>query len=222
MDHLQTLPTGKDKIKFLVIEGNIGAGKTSLVTRIADLYNAKRIYERFADNPFLPKFYENPERYSFSLELSFLAERYHQLKKELENLDLFSSFTIADYYFMKSLIFSRSTLQDDEYSLYRQLFNIIYGTLPRPDLYVYLHVSVENLMKNIKIRGRSYEQNIQAEYLFSIQEGYLNFFKQQSDLAILVIDTNNLDFVNNPDHFNNIMKTIFEKKYPLGITSVTY
>ncbi|MBI4947377.1 MAG: deoxynucleoside kinase [Bacteroidetes bacterium] len=211
-----------NRIKFLVIEGNIGAGKTSLVKKIAEQFNAKTIFEQFAENPFLPKFYENPDKYSFPLELSFLADRYHQLKREIENPDLFKTFTIADYYFMKSLIFSKSTLQDDEYALYRQIFDIIYSTLPRPDLYVYLHVTVDNLLYNIKTRGRNYEQNIKAEYLESIQNGYFNFFRQQQDLKILIIDTNNIDFVNNREDYNQILKTIFSKQYEIGINRVIF
>ncbi len=209
-------------INYLVIEGNIGTGKTSLSKKIAEDVNAKLILEQFADNPFLPKFYENPERYSFPLELSFLADRYNQLKKNLESLELFSSMIISDYFFMKSLIFSSSTLQDDEYKLYRQLFNIIYGSLPKPDLYVYLHKDIDNLLKNIKLRGRQYEQNISSEYLKSIENGYFNFFKQQKDLKILMIDTNNIDFVNNSRDYQTITNTIFNNNYNKGINRIVF
>ena len=207
---------------YIVIEGNIGAGKTSLSKRIAEQFNSQLILEKFADNPFLPKFYENPERYSFPLELSFLAERYHQLNKELNNRDLFSSFSVADYYFMKSLIFSKSTLSADEFNLYRQLFDIIYNSLPKPDLFVYLHVSVEKLLKNISKRGRDYEQNISPDYLQSIQNGYFDFFKQTNDLTFLIIDTNDLDFVNNNEDYDLLLDTIFNKSYNKGINRVTF
>ena len=158
--------------QFVVIEGNIGAGKTSLTKKISEDYGAKIILERFADNPFLPRFYENPERYSFPVELSFLADRYNQLKKELRDRDIFSSFTIADYYFMKSLIFARNTLAEDEFNLYSQIFHIIYQSLPKPDLYVFLHLSTEGLMDNIKKRGRNFESEISPEYLDKNRKGY--------------------------------------------------
>lgn len=209
-------------INYLVIEGNIGVGKTSLSKKIAENMNAKLILEQFAENPFLPKFYENPERYSFPVELSFLADRYHQLKNDLESLDLFSKLIVSDYFFMKSLIFSSSTLQEDEYKLYRQLFDIIYGSLPKPDLYVYLHKDVDNLLKNIKLRGRNYEQSISFEYLKSIENGYFNFFKQQKDLKIVVIDTNSLDFVNNPSDYKTLVNTIFEEDYSKGINRIIF
>jgi len=205
---------------YVVIEGNIGAGKTSLVNKLAEEYNAKLILERFADNPFLPKFYENPERYSFPLELSFLAERYNQLKNEIANRDLFKTFTIADYFFMKSLIFSKSTLSEDEYVLYRQIFDIVYNFLPKPDLLVYLHQDIDNLLVNIKKRGRDYEQAITKEYLLKIQEGYFDFFKQQPDIKILIIDITNIDFVNNEKDYDLLNKNIFCKKIEYGITRV--
>ena len=201
------------EIKYLVIEGNIGAGKTSLCNKIAVEKNAKLLLEQFAKNPFLPKFYEKPEQYAFPLELSFLADRYLQLKKEIYNLDLFKNFIVADYFFMKSLIFSSQTLQDDEYNLYRQLFNIIYEKLPKPDLYVYLHKSSKNLLKNIQKRGREYEQNITEDYLQKIEDGYFNFFKQQNDMKIVIIDTNNINFVENEDDYKKIINLIFCKEY---------
>ncbi len=206
------------KYNFIVIEGNIGAGKTSLVNMIAEKYNAKIILEQFADNPFLPKFYQDSERYAFPLELSFLADRYHQLKKELSNRDMFKSFSVADYYFMKSLIFSKNTLPNDEYKLYSNIFKIIYKSLPKPDLYVYLHLNVENLIRNIKSRGREYEQNIDPEYLKKIQDGYFSFFNQNKNHRFLIIDTNNIDFVNNPADFDKIAETIFNHHYKIGIT----
>jgi deoxyadenosine/deoxycytidine kinase len=204
-------------MQFLVIEGNIGAGKTTLAQMLANEYNAKLILEQFADNPFLPKFYNDQERYSFPLELSFLADRYNQIKKEVLHLDLFHSFIIADYYFAKSAIFAQNTLKDDEYHLFRQIFNIVSEAMPKPDLYVYLHSDVQNLLKNIALRGRDYEKNIKAEYLEEIKQGYFSFFKQISTFPILVIDTNYIDFVNNPDHFQRLKEAIFNNNYKLGI-----
>jgi len=207
------------KYNFIVIEGNIGAGKTSLTNKIANQFNGKIILEQFADNPFLPKFYQDAEKYSFPLELSFLADRYHQLKTELSG-DILKNFMIADYYFTKSLIFSKNTLKDDEYKLYRRLFNIIHNSLPKPDLYVYLYLSVENLQKNIKKRGRDYEKAMKSEYLDSIQKEYFNYFSQRKDQKFLVIDTNNIDFVNNDEDYNKIIEVIFNKDYEIGINRV--
>ena len=208
-------------LNYIVIEGNIGAGKTTLAKMIAREFNAKLILEQFADNPFLPKFYKEPDKYSFQLELSFLAERYQQLNNELTSRDLFRPFTVADYYFMKSLIFARSTLKEDEYNLYRQIFQIIYKSIPKPDLYVYLHVDVNNLRSNIAKRGRDYEQSISAEYLSKIQDGYYDFFKQQSDIAFLIIDSNNMDFVENQGDYAKMKELIFNRKYEKGITRIT-
>jgi deoxyadenosine/deoxycytidine kinase len=215
----------KEKIpcpyRFVVIEGNIGAGKTSLAARINQDYQSKLILERFADNPFLPKFYQDPERFAFQLEMSFLADRYNQLKKELgSGPDMFSPLTVADYYFMKSLIFAANTLSGDEYSLYSQLFHIIYSSLPRPDLYVYLHQDPENLLINIWNRGRDYESAITAEYLRKIQNGYFDFFKQENSMRIVVVDTRLLDFVNRDEDYMKILKTLFEREYPFGVTRV--
>jgi deoxyadenosine/deoxycytidine kinase len=203
-----------------VIEGNIGAGKTTLAQMISEKYRAKLVLEQFADNPFLPKFYENQEQYSFPLEMAFLAERYNQLNRELSHFDLFSNFTISDYYFMKSLIFAQNTLQPDEYNLYRQFFTIIYDKMPKPDLYVYLHKEAGLLLKNIALRGRSYEANISKEYLEKIAQGYFSYFRQQNDIPILVIDTNGIDFVNLPEDFEKIDHAIFEKQYKKGINRI--
>ena len=205
-------------LRYLVIEGNIGTGKTSLCHLIAQKRKAKLFLEQYAENPFLPKFYENPERYSFPLELSFLADRYNQLKSSISSFDLFNELIVSDYFFMKSLIFSAHTLQEDEYKLYRQIFDIIYSTLPKPDLYIYLHKNTDLLLKNIAKRGREYEKNITAKYLKGIETGYFNFFKQQNQIKIVIIDTNNIDFVNNSKDFEKIEKTIFDNEFPTGIT----
>jgi deoxyadenosine/deoxycytidine kinase len=205
------------RYNYVVIEGNIGAGKTTLAGRIADEFNARLILEHFADNPFLPKFYSDPEKYSFPLELSFLASRYKQLKEELVPQDLFKSFTVADYYFMKSLVFASSTLSGDEYNLYRQIFYIIYGSLPKPDIYVYLHLNPDKLLKNIEKRGRNYEKGITKEYLQTIQESYFAFFKQNPENRYLIIDINDIDFVENENHYNKIIETIFLRDYPAGL-----
>ncbi len=208
------------KYDFIAIEGNIGAGKTSLANMLARDYNAKLILERFAENPFLPKFYEHPERYAFQVEMSFLIDRYQQLIDDLQALDLFKDFVVADYYFSKSLIFARNTLDDTEFQLYRRFFSVIYKTIPRPDLYVYLHVEIPRLLDNIKKRGRPYEQNIQADYLEKIQQGYFEYFKQQKDMRFLVLDINDIDFVENEQDYKRLVEIIFENEYEIGLNYV--
>jgi deoxyadenosine/deoxycytidine kinase len=203
--------------EFVVIEGNIGSGKTSLVKKIAPLYDAKVILETFEDNPFLPKFYEDRERYAFPVELSFLAARYRQLKKEIQNKDLFHRLTIADYHFLKSLIFAGETLPDDEYRLYRQLFDIIYEMVPVPDLYVYLHRPVDVLLEFIAKRGRDYEKLIDAAYLKKIQSGYFRFFKEHPEMKIVVIDLGYIDFIEVEKVFDNILD-IMNSDYSKGLT----
>lgn len=205
---------------YLVIEGNIGAGKTSLATRLSEELNARLILEQYAENPFLPKFYKDPDRYAFPVELSFLADRYQQLKKEISSPDLFQNRIISDYYFSKSLIFSRNTLKDDEFNLYRQLFQIINQQLPKPDLYVYLHLPVKQLMENIRKRGRSYEQEIEPEYLKNLEQGYFDFFKARPDLKIVVIDTSQVDFVGREQDYQRVKKVIFEGNYKAGMNMV--
>lgn len=187
---------------------------------ISKRYQAKLVLEQFADNPFLPKFYENQEQYSFPLEMAFLAERYNQLNRELSHFDLFSPFTVSDYFFMKSLIFAQNTLQADEYNLYRQFFNIIYDKMPKPDLYVFLHKDADLLLRNIALRGRVYEANITKDYLEKITAGYFSYFRQQRDFPILVLDTNGIDFVKDSDDFEKLTETIFGELYSKGVTRV--
>jgi deoxyadenosine/deoxycytidine kinase len=202
-----------------VIEGNIGAGKTTLASRIAEDTNCRLILEQFADNPFLPKFYAEPEKHAFPLELSFLAERYHQLKKELSSQDIFKPNIVADYYFVKSLIFARSNLKEDEFGLYTKLFHIINDSLPKPDLFVFLYHSTERLQENIRKRGRAYEQNISDDYLIKIQNAYFDFFKQVPDMRIVVIDVNNVDYANNAKDYE-LMLELLKKPYNQGITHI--
>lgn len=204
-------------MRYLVIEGNIGVGKTTLAKMIAKELDAKLVLEQFADNPFLPKFYSDQDRYSFPLELSFLADRYYQIKKQVFNPDLFHSLIIADYFFAKSAIFAQNTLKDDEYRLFRQIFDIVFESMPKPDLYVYLHSDTQQLMENIKLRGRDYEQSIATEYLEKIKNGYFSFFKQITTFPILVIDINKFDFVENPDNYLQLKQAIFQSDYKLGI-----
>lgn len=200
-----------DHYNYIAIEGNIGAGKTTLTTKIAEDFKAKTVLERFADNPFLPKFYEDQSRYAFPLEMSFLADRYQQIADDLAQFDLFSEFIIADYHIFKSLIFAKVTLGEDEYRLYRKLFDIIYREMPKPGLYVYLYQNTERLLENIKKRGRDYEQDIPAEYLDKINRGYLDYIKSQTDLNILVIDVSDRDFVKNQSDYVYILEQIAAK-----------
>lgn len=193
---------------YIAVEGNIGAGKTSLSTMIAQDFNAKIILERFKDNPFLPKFYEDKHRYAFPLEMSFLADRYQQLSDDLAQYDLFKDFVVSDYDVFKSLIFAKITLQEDEYLLYHKLFSIIYKELVKPDLYIYLYQNTERLLENIKSRGRDYEQNIQPDYLVEINKSYLAFIKSQVGMKVKVIDISEKDFVKNRKDYLDIIGEI--------------
>jgi deoxyguanosine kinase len=196
---------------YIAIEGNIGAGKTTLSGKISEDFNAKLVLERFADNPFLPKFYKDQSRYAFSLEMSFLADRYQQLSDDLSQFDLFRDFVVADYHIFKSLIFSKVTLSEDEYRLYRKLFDIIYKEMPKPDLYIYLYQNTERLLQHIKKRGRSYEQDIDAGYLEKINRGYFEYIKSQAALNVLIIDVSDRDFVQNQEDYIWILQQINQK-----------
>lgn len=197
-----------EKFNYIAIEGNIGSGKTTLANMIAEDFNAKIILERFADNPFLPKFYEDHDRYAFPLEMSFLADRYQQLSDDLAQFDLFKNFIVSDYYIFKSLIFAQITLQKDEFYLYRKMFDIMYKEISKPDLYIYLYQDTQQLLQNIKKRGRDYEQNIAPEYLDKIHQGYSSFIKTEENLKTLIIDVSKKDFLNNSEEYKEIIALI--------------
>jgi deoxyguanosine kinase len=199
---------------FITIEGNIGAGKTTLAHLLSKHYNARLILEEFADNPFLPKFYENPGQYAFPLELFFMAERFKQQKDLLQQKDMFQTVTVSDYLFTKCLLFAKVTLPDDEFRLYQRLFEIIHQQLVQPDILIYLHAPVNKLQSNIKKRNRSYEQNISDDYLFNIQETYTHYIKQHN-IKTLFIDTSNADFLGNEKHLQAVFDAL-EKDYEDG------
>jgi deoxyguanosine kinase len=203
------------KYKYITIEGNIGAGKTTLAQMLQKEFGAKLILEQFADNPFLPKFYLDKDKYSFPLELSFLAERFKQLKEMLNTRDLFNQYVVSDYLFIKSKLFAKVNLQDDEYKLYETIFDIIYLNLPQPDLIIYLHAPLSKIKSNIKLRGREYEQNIADEYLEDLQNAYLQLLKSEQ-FKTLIIDTTQVDFVKNPEQFQKILNQL-DKEYENGV-----
>ncbi len=204
---------------YICIEGNIGTGKTSFSTRLAKDLGAQLILEEFADNPFLPFFYKNPERYAFSVELFFLTERFKQLESALSKQDLFLKGNVADYTFPKSMLFSRSNLSPEEYRLFQNLYKILQRNIPDPSLLVYLHRPVEQLLENIQKRGRSYEQNISVDYLTKIQNTYFEYFQSIIHFPILVVDVTALDFVNNPEHYQQL-KEIIGRSYLPGTHSI--
>ncbi len=196
------------KLQFIAIEGNIGAGKTTLSKKISKDFNAKLVLERFADNPFLPKFYEDQSRYAFPLEMSFLADRYQQFTDDTSQFDLFKNFMVSDYDIFKSLIFAKITLQDDEFSLYRKVFNFMYQEVKKPEIYLYLYQNTERLLANIKKRGRDYEQNIDVSYLEKINRGYLDFIKGHPNQNSMILDLSELDFVNNPADYETVLERL--------------
>ncbi|MEY2938829.1 MAG: hypothetical protein RL062_1418 [Bacteroidota bacterium] len=205
----------KSPYSYLVIEGNIGSGKTSLSQMLAKDWEANLVLEEFADNPFLAKFYESPERYAFPLELSFLSERFSQLKKEWQP-DLFQPKIIADYFIAKCQIFASNNLQEDEAQLFNKMFELVSQSMPSPDLIVYLYVQTSRLQENIKKRGREYEQNITDEYLNNIQQQYLQYFQQHPQLKVLMLDTTEIDFVSDKNWYQTI-QSLIAKDYAAGI-----
>lgn len=202
------------KHQFITIEGNIGAGKTTLATILAKKLNARIILEEFADNPFLSKFYDNPGQYAFPLELFFMAERYKQLKEMVHTKDLFQSITVSDYLFTKCLLFAKVNLPEEEFRLYQKLFDIIHQQLVFPDVLIYLHAPVNKLQQNIKKRNRPFEQAIPDEYLFNIQETYTHYIKQHN-IKTIFVDASNADFIGNEAHVDIILNAL-EKDLDYG------
>lgn len=205
--------------EYLAIEGNIGAGKTTLANKISAHYDTRLVLEEFAENPFLPKFYAQPDRYAFPLELSFLSERFAQLKAVLNSRDLFRPHIVADYFLSKSLIFARATLKGDELNLFLQLYDIMQPNLPQPDLLVYLYKDTSSLQSNIRKRGRSYEQQIPDSYLEKVQDSYLDYIRTRTNMRVLVLETSGVDFVKNPADFEHVC-TLLEQEYPTGVTRI--
>ena len=193
--------------KYLAIEGNIGSGKTTLATMLSKDYDIRLILESFSENPFLPKFYENPDRHAFPLELFFMAERYHQLKS-LKEQDLFQPQIISDYFFIKSKLFAKNNLQYDELQLFYSLYDIMFSSLSKPDILIYLYADIQRLKQNIKKRGREFEQNISADYLQNIQEKYLDYLRKQDDFPVLLLDVTSVDFVNDTKAYEHIKELI--------------
>jgi deoxyadenosine/deoxycytidine kinase len=202
------------KYTFITIEGNIGAGKTTLANLLAERLNARLILEEFADNPFLAKFYDNPAQYAFSVELFFMAERFKQQKDLVGQQDLFNTLTISDYLFTKCLLFAKVNLPDDEFRLYQRLFEIMHHQMIQPELLIYLHAPVSKLQENIRKRNRSYEQNIQNDYLYNIQQTYTHYIKQHN-MKTLFVDASNADFIGNPKHLDTILDAL-QKEYEDG------
>ncbi len=202
--------------RYIAIEGNIGSGKSTLAHLLSNQLNARLILEEFEDNSFLPKFYNDPRRFAFPLEMSFLASRFNQLKTQLQELDLFREYVISDYIFAKCLLFSKVNLNDDEYDLYYRLFNIIDLQLPKPDLLIYLHCPIEKLQWNIANRGREYEQKIEDKYLMDLQQAYFSYLHGNPELRVVVIDCSNLDFLNNIAHYEQILD-LLAKPYTPGM-----
>ena len=201
--------------KHIAIEGNIGSGKSTFATMLAADFGVRLILEQFSDNPFLPRFYKNPEKHAFPLELFFMAERYYQLKN-LKEQDLFQPEIISDYFFVKSKLFAQNNLQYDEIQLFNRLFDIIVSFLSKPDLVVYLYSDILRLQKNIKKRGREYEQNISDIYLQNIQDKYLDYLRKQDNFPVLIIDGSNVDFVLDKNVYQSIMNFL-SLKYEKGI-----
>lgn len=202
------------KYHFIAIEGNIGAGKTTLAHLLAKHYRSRLVLEEFADNPFLPKFYQNPAQYAFPLELFFMAERYKQLKELVHTTDLFHSVTVSDYLFTKCLLFAKVTLTEDEFKLYHKLYEIIRQQLVQPDILIYLHVPIPKLQQNIRKRNRSYEQDIAEDYLVRLQDTYLQYIRQHN-IKTLFIDAAHADFLDNEQHLKVITDAL-EQDYPDG------
>lgn len=204
---------------FIAIEGNIGAGKTTFCKMLADDFGGRLVLERFAENPFLPYFYESPERYAFPVELFFMTERHKQLQEELAQQSLFEEFIVADYFFLKTLLFAKNNLNTEEYRLFQRLFHILNASFPKPELLVYLHRPVPSLLKNIEKRGRAYEKDITADYLLQIQNTYFDFFRTEQSIPILILEIEDIDFQGNTSHYQQLV-SLLNQSYSAGIQRI--
>jgi len=212
--------SGPFPYQYICIEGNIGTGKTSLCEKIAREFSCQLVLEEFADNPFLKYFYEDPDRYAFTVELFFMTERHKQLQHDLHNRSLFTEFMVADYFFWKTVLFASKTLNEQEYRLFLRLFHILNNSFPNPDLLVYLHRSPEKLLKQIQTRGRQYEQSITTDYLQKIQDSYFEFFRNQLAYPILILEVEDLDFINAQEHYNEILR-LLRRTYTPGVHRIS-
>ena len=204
---------------FIAIEGNIGAGKTTFCNMLAQDYDCRLILEQFTDNPFLPLFYDNPERYAFPVELFFMTERHKQLQASLANVDMFTPLSISDYFFIKTSLFAKNNLKDEEFRLFYRLFEVLNSTFPKPEILIYLHRSVDNLLKNIQKRGRDYETDISAAYLLEIQNVYFEFFRTEKNMPIVVVDVGDLNFMEDKKAYEQLVD-ILKNTYPKGMTRI--
>lgn len=203
--------------RFIAVEGNIGAGKTTLCHQLSDRLGCALVLEQFTDNPFLPPFYEQPERYAFPVELFFMTERHKQLLEHFAQPDLFRSLTVADYFFVKTLLFAKNNLSEAEFRLFQRLFSVLNATFPKPDLLLYLHRPVPVLLKQIKKRGRNIEQNIAPDYLAEIQEAYFDYLKSETETPVVLLDLDDADFQSDPGVFEKILLLLTET-HPQGFT----
>jgi len=206
--------------RFITIEGNIGTGKTTICKTLAEEYNMKLVLESFADNPFLPFFYENAERYAFPVELFFMTERHKQLQENVLQSDLFQQTVLADYFFLKTVLFAKNNLNDNEFRLFHRLFKIMNDTFPKPDLLIYLHRPVEVLLKNIKSRNRSYEQNITPQYLESLQNAYFDYFKVEREIPILILEMQDVNFNIGNEPYQKLIQ-LLQKQHPPGVQHIS-
>lgn len=204
------------RYNYISIEGNIGAGKSTLTKMLSECWQTELILEEYEDNPFLSKFYKDPNKYAFQLEMHFLAGRYAQQKRAFQSMDLFRSRLISDYMLQKCFVFSANNLSEEEFSIYRNFYSIIERQFPRPELIVYLHRSAPILMDLIKKRGRDYEEKISLEYLNRIESSYFNVFKQLTKAKILYLDLTNRDFERDPFVFNKVCDVI-NSEHKIGI-----
>lgn len=199
---------------FIAIEGNLGAGKTTLCKKLEEDFNCKLLLEQFDDNPFLANFYESPERYAFPVELFFMTERHKQLQKHLTQRDLFKDLIVSDYFFIKTLLFAKNNLNAEEYRLFQRLFKVLNTSFPKPDLLVFLHRSVDGALSNIKKRGREYEQEISTEYLQKVQDVYLEYIRTEKSIPILIVDVDKIDFLESKVHYDMIVHSMKETYQP--------
>ncbi len=206
--------------QFVCIEGNIGSGKTSLVEKLSTDYGGRILLEEFEDNPFLPLFYNDPERYAFTVELFFMTERYKQMQNHMSNQDLFNRYLFTDFSFIKTLLFARKNLQKEEYKLFQMLFSVLNKSFPTPDLMVFLHRDTEHLINNIRERNRSYELSITQEYLKTIQDSYFEYLRNITSFPVLILDIKDLDFVSNATHYETI-KFLISKQYNPGVHRIS-